>query len=153
VFAVTAGANATGECPPYAEMLRMAAQAGALTVLDAAQAVSHAVPVLAQLDCDFMAFSGHKMYGPMGTGVLAGRAALNRLHPLRLGGDMVEWVKYDSAGYAELPARLEGGTPNVGAPWAWPPRRASSTRWGAPPSTPVHGLRAQAVAAWRPSTA
>jgi cysteine desulfurase/selenocysteine lyase len=155
VFAVTAGANATGERPPYAEMLRMAAQAGALTVLDAAQAVSHAVPVLAQLDCDFMAFSGHKMYGPMGTGVLAGRrAALNRLHPLRLGGDMVEWVKYDSAGYAELPARLEGGTPNVGGAVGLAAAARFIDQVGrAAIDAHVHGLRAQAVAAWRPSTA
>ncbi|MBS0302602.1 MAG: aminotransferase class V-fold PLP-dependent enzyme, partial [Proteobacteria bacterium] len=115
VFAVTAGANATGERPAYEEMLALASAAGALTVLDAAQAASHAVPDLSRLACDFMAFSGHKMYGPMGTGVLAGRrAALERLHPLRLGGDMVEWVKYDSAAWAALPARLEGGTPNVG---------------------------------------
>jgi cysteine desulfurase/selenocysteine lyase len=148
VFAVTAGANATGERPPYAEMLRMAAQAGALTVLDAAQAVSHAVPVLAQLDCDFMAFSGHKMYGPMGTGVLAGRrAALNRLHPLRLGGDMVEWVKYDSAGYAELPARLEGGTPNVGGAVGLAAAARFIDQVGrAAIDAHVHGLRAQAVA-------
>ena len=86
VFALTACANATGECPPYAALLALAAEAGALTVLDAAQAVSHAVPDLSVLACDYMAFSGHKMYGPMGIGVLAGRrAALERLVPLRLG--------------------------------------------------------------------
>jgi len=114
VLALTAGANATGERPPYEALLALAARAGALTVLDAAQAVGHAMPSLATLDCDFMAFSGHKMYGPMGTGALVGRrAALERLAPLRLGGDMVEWVSYDSAGFAGLPARLEGGTPNV----------------------------------------
>ena len=148
VFAVTAGANATGERPPYEEMLRLAAQAGALTVLDAAQAVSHAVPELAQLDCDFMAFSGHKMYGPMGTGVLAGRrAALERLHPLRLGGDMVEWVKYDSAGYAELPARLEGGTPNVGGAVGLAAAAQFIDQVGrAAIDAHVHALRAQAVA-------
>jgi cysteine desulfurase/selenocysteine lyase len=61
-----------------------------------------------------MAFSGHKMYGPMGTGALAGRrSALEQLVPLRLGGDMVEWVTETDATFAELPARLEGGTPNV----------------------------------------
>ena len=114
VFALTACANATGECPPYAALLALAAEAGALTVLDAAQAVSHAVPDLSVLACDYMAFSGHKMYGPMGIGVLAGRrAALERLVPLRLGGDMVEWVSYTDAAYAGLPSRLEGGTPNV----------------------------------------
>lgn len=114
VFALTACANATGERPPYEELLALAAQAGALTVLDAAQAVAHEVPVLSQLACDFMAFSGHKMYGPMGTGALAGRReALERLAPQRLGGDMVEWVTEQEASYAPLPQRLEGGTPNV----------------------------------------
>lgn len=114
VFAVTACANATGERPPFEEMLALAAEAGALTVLDAAQAVSHEVPAIDALACDFMAFSGHKMYGPMGTGVLVGRrAALERLVPLRFGGDMVQWVTQTGASFAELPARLEGGTPNV----------------------------------------
>ncbi|GAB3778312.1 aminotransferase class V-fold PLP-dependent enzyme [Ramlibacter monticola] len=114
VFAVTACANATGERPPYEALLALAEEAGALTVLDAAQAMAHEVPALAHLACDFMAFSGHKMYGPMGIGVLAGRrTALERLAPLRLGGDMVESVTETQASFAELPARLEGGTPNV----------------------------------------
>jgi len=114
VLAITAGANATGERPPYEQMLALARAAGALTVLDAAQAVGHDMLPLTALDCDFMAFSGHKMYGPMGTGALVGkREALQLLYPLRLGGDMVDWVSYEAAGYAQLPARLEGGTPNV----------------------------------------
>jgi cysteine desulfurase / selenocysteine lyase len=114
VFAVTACANATGERPPYEALLALAAEAGALTVLDAAQVAAHAVPDLSALACDFMAFSGHKMHGPMGIGALVGRrAALERLVPLRLGGDMVEWVTATDAGWAALPARLEGGTPNV----------------------------------------
>lgn len=114
VFGVTACANATGERPPYEELLALAAEAGALTVLDAAQVVGHEVPMLSGLACDFMAFSGHKMYGPMGIGVLAGRrSALERLVPLRFGGDMVEWVDEAGATFAPLPARLEGGTPNV----------------------------------------
>ena len=114
VFAVTACANATGERPPYEAMLALAAEAGALTVLDAAQAVAHSVPDLSALACDFLAFSGHKMYGPMGSGVLVGRrAALERLEPLRYGGDMVAWVSATEASFAELPAGLEGGTPNV----------------------------------------
>jgi cysteine desulfurase/selenocysteine lyase len=114
VFAVTACANATGERPPYEELLALAAEAGALTVLDAAQAAAHEMPRLQALACDFMAFSGHKMYGPMGIGALAGRRkSLDRLTPLRLGGDMVTWVTEQEATFAELPARLEGGTPNV----------------------------------------
>ncbi len=114
VFALTACANATGHRPPYEALLALATQAGVLTVLDAAQAAAHAMPAVAALACDFMAFSGHKMHGPMGTGVLAGRrAALERLAPLRLGGDMVESVRWDETRFAPLPMRLEGGTPNV----------------------------------------
>ena len=114
VLALTACANATGERPPYEALFQLAADAGALTVLDAAQAVAHGVPDLSALACDFIAFSGHKMYGPMGSGVLVGRrAALERLEPLRYGGDMVAWVSSTEASFAELPARLEGGTPNV----------------------------------------
>lgn len=114
VLALTASANATGERPPFEALLALASSAGALTVLDAAQAGAHAMPALADIACDFLAFSGHKMHGPMGIGVLAGRrSALERLQPLRLGGDMVAQVRWDSADYAELPARLEGGTPNV----------------------------------------
>lgn len=115
VLALTACANATGERPPYELLLALAAEAGALTVLDAAQAAGHAVLELSTLACDYMAFSGHKMYGPMGIGALVGRrAALECLLPLRLGGDMVEWVSYTDAAFAALPSRLEGGTPNVG---------------------------------------
>lgn len=148
VLALTAGANATGERPPYEEMLAMARAAGALTVLDAAQAVGHAMPGLAQLECDFMAFSGHKMYGPMGTGALAGRrAALELLHPLRLGGDMVEWVSYESAGWAALPARLEGGTPNVAGAVGLAAAAQFITDVGRGAiDRHLHALRAQAVA-------
>lgn len=114
VFAVTACSNATGERPPYEALLATARAAGALTVLDAAQAVGHEVPDLSTLACDFVAFSGHKMYGPMGTGALVGRRdALERLVPLRFGGDMVSWVSEMDATFDALPARLEGGTPNV----------------------------------------
>ncbi len=148
VFAITACANATGERPPYEALLAMAHGAGALTVLDAAQAVGHAVPALSRLECDFMAFSGHKMYGPMGTGALVGRrAALERLYPLRLGGDMVEWVSFDDAGYAGLPARLEGGTPNVGgAVGLAAAARFIEQQGRAAIDAHVHQLRAHALA-------
>lgn len=147
VLALTAGANATGERPPYEALLALAARAGALTVLDAAQAVGHAMPGIATLDCDFMAFSGHKMYGPMGTGALVGRrAALERLAPLRLGGDMVEWVSHDSAGFAGLPARLEGGTPNVAGAVGLAAAAAFIERTGrAAIDAHVHALRAHAA--------
>ncbi len=114
VFAITACANATGERPPFEAMLSMAKAAGAYTVLDMAQVAGHNLPDLNAIEADFAVFSGHKMYGPMGTGALVGkRPALERLYPLRLGGDMVDSVSYEGAVYAQLPARLEGGTPNV----------------------------------------
>ena len=114
VFALTAGANASGERPPYEALLALAHAAGAITVLDAAQAVGHSALHMDSLACDFMAFSAHKMYGPMGMGALVGRrTALQRLTPLRFGGDMVQSVSYQGAVFAELPARLEGGTPHV----------------------------------------
>ena len=114
VFALTAGANASGERPPFEALLALAHAAGAITVLDAAQAVAHSALHMDTLACDFMAFSAHKMYGPMGMGALVGRrTALERLTPLRFGGDMVQSVSYQGAVFAELPARLEGGTPHV----------------------------------------
>jgi cysteine desulfurase/selenocysteine lyase len=114
VFAITAGANASGERPPFEALLAQAQAAGAITVLDAAQAVAHCALNLETLACDYMAFSAHKMYGPMGMGALVGkRTALERLVPLRFGGDMVQSVSYQDAVFADLPARLEGGTPNV----------------------------------------
>ncbi|MCZ2088984.1 MAG: aminotransferase class V-fold PLP-dependent enzyme, partial [Burkholderiales bacterium] len=148
VLAITASANATGERPPYEAMVAMARQAGALTVLDAAQGVGHGMPALSALACDFMAFSGHKMYGPMGIGVLAGRRdALERLHPLRLGGDMVEDVSYERAIYAALPARLEGGTPNVAGAVGLAAAATFIDRIGrAAIDGHLHALRAQAVA-------
>ncbi|MFO1264785.1 MAG: SufS family cysteine desulfurase [Rhodoferax sp.] len=147
VLALTASANATGERPPYEDLLRLAAQAGALTVLDAAQAATHAMPTLTNIDCDFLAFSGHKMHGPMGIGVLVGRRnALERLFPLRLGGDMVTQVRWDSADYAELPARLEGGTPNVSGAVGLAGAVRFIDRVGRDAiATHVHALRAQAV--------
>ena len=148
VLALTACANATGERPPFEAMLTLARQAGALTVLDAAQAVAHDLPPLSALDCDFLAFSGHKMYGPMGTGVLAGRRdALHKLYPLRLGGDMVQDVSCERALYADLPARLEGGTPNVsGAVGLAAAAQFISQIGRARIDAHIHALRAQAVA-------
>jgi cysteine desulfurase/selenocysteine lyase len=114
LFSVTACANATGYCPPFREMLRLARDAGAMTVVDAAQAVGHGSVNVDNWGCDFIAFSAHKMYGPMGMGGLVGRRALlERLSPLRFGGDMVDWVTFEDAAFTDLPARLEGGTPNV----------------------------------------
>ena len=148
VFALTACANATGYRPPYETMLRMAAEAGALTVLDGAQAVSHETIDLPALECDFLAFSSHKMYGPMGIGGLAGRlSALERLSPLRLGGDMVDWVNLEDAGFAPLPSRLEGGTQNVGGAVGMAEAARFIDRIGRPRiDAEVRRLRARATA-------
>ena len=114
VFAITACANATGYVPPFKDMARLAADAGAMTVVDAAQAVGHGTVDVTDWGCDFVAWSAHKMYGPMGMGGLVGRRELlDRLSPFRFGGDMVDWVRFDDAAFNDLPARLEGGTPNV----------------------------------------
>lgn len=147
VFAVTACANATGERPPVAELLALARQAGALTVLDAAQVAAHAVPDVSALPCDFLAFSGHKMYGPMGIGALVGtRDALELLAPLRFGGDMVDWVSFTDATFAELPARLEAGTPNVGGAIGMAAAATFIDAVGRPAiDQHLHALRSQAV--------
>jgi cysteine desulfurase/selenocysteine lyase len=122
-------------------------QAGALTVLDAAQSVGHAVPALSALDCDFMAFSGHKMYGPMGIGALVGRrSALERLEPLRLRrrhGGLGQLPP--RASFAELPMRLEGGTPNVAGAVGLAAAAGSSTAQGAR----IDAARARAARACR----
>lgn len=148
VFALTACANATGARPPFEALMEIASRAGALTVLDAAQGMSHDVPGLSALACDFMAFSGHKMYGPMGMGALVGRrASLERLVPLRLGGDMVRRVTYEDAEFATLPARLEGGTPNVAGAVGMAAAAAFIESVGRPAiDAHVNALRAQAVA-------
>jgi cysteine desulfurase/selenocysteine lyase len=115
VFAVTACANATGERPPYEALLALAAGAGALTVLDAAQVVAHAVPDLSALACDFMAFSGHKMYWDRWAPVRSSAGARRWSGWCRCAGRRHgrAWVSATEAGFAALPARLEGGTPNV----------------------------------------
>jgi cysteine desulfurase/selenocysteine lyase len=106
------------------------------------------VPALAALACDFMAFSGHKMYGPMGIGALVGRRdALERLVPLRLGGDMVAWVSATDAGYAALPARWKAARPTWPARSAWRRRRLHRPQVGrARHRRARHALRAQAAA-------
>ncbi|HAL92248.1 MAG TPA: cysteine desulfurase [Verrucomicrobia bacterium] len=88
--------------------------AGAQVLVDGAQGVAHLPVDVAAMDCDFFAFSGHKMYGPMGIGALWGRSGLlGQMDPLMLGGEMIARVDERSATWAEVPYRFEGGTPNV----------------------------------------
>lgn len=114
VFAFTHISNTLGTITPAAELCRRAKAVGAITVIDAAQSIGHVPLDVRQLDCDFLAFSGHKMCGPTGIGVLYGRRALlDKLAPDETGGGMVVTVNYEGATWKPAPERFEAGTPNV----------------------------------------
>jgi cysteine desulfurase/selenocysteine lyase len=92
----------------------MAHRHGAPVFIDGAQAVAHMKVDVQQLDCDFYALSGHKMFGPTGIGVLYGKAALlNKMPPYQGGGDMISSVTFAKTTYNELPYKFEAGTPNI----------------------------------------
>ncbi|WP_032092812.1 cysteine desulfurase [Necropsobacter rosorum] len=109
--------NVTGSEQPVAQLIRLIRRhSEALVLLDAAQAISHRAIDLQALDADFIAFSAHKLYGPTGLGVLSGKlSSLNRLQPLIFGGKMVDRVSESAISFADLPYRLEAGTPNIAA--------------------------------------
>jgi cysteine desulfurase/selenocysteine lyase len=114
VFAFTHISNTLGTINPAAELCRRARAVGAVTVIDAAQSVGHGPLDVQSLGCDFLAFSGHKMCGPTGIGVLYGRRALlDKLAPDETGGGMVVSVTYEAATWKPAPERFEAGTPNV----------------------------------------
>ena len=106
--------NALGTIHPAAEIVRLAHARGIPVLLDGAQAVPHMPVDVTALDCDFYAFSGHKVYGPTGIGVLYGKAArLEAMPPWQGGGDMISSVTLDDVSYAPLPAKFEAGTPHI----------------------------------------
>lgn len=114
IVAVSMMSNVTGEMPNIDLLTNLAHNQNAIVVLDAAQAIQHINISVKNLDCDFLVFSGHKLYAPMGVGVLYGKQSLlNTLTPCRVGGDMVEQVTSNSEIYRDLPIRLEAGTPNL----------------------------------------
>ncbi len=114
VLSLTQVSNALGTAVPVRDFVAKARKAGLITVVDGAQAVAHGPVDVRALGCDFYAFSGHKMYGPTGIGVLYGRFdALDALPPWLGGGDMIETVTLQASTYAGLPSRLEAGTPNI----------------------------------------
>jgi cysteine desulfurase/selenocysteine lyase len=116
VVALTHVSNVLGTINPVAEIADAAHRHGAVVVVDAAQSVGHLPVSLDDLGADLLAFSAHKTYGPMGLGFLAGKPEiLEDLDPLESGGEMIETVTMDDATWAEVPHRLEAGTPNVGA--------------------------------------
>ncbi len=116
LVAVTVVSNVLGCRNPVEKLIQKAHQVGALVVLDAAQSIPHLPLDVQALGADFAAFSGHKLLGPMGIGVLYGKKALlQNLPPFLQGGEMIEWVSRDSCAYAPLPHRFEAGTVNAAA--------------------------------------
>lgn len=117
MVATTHVSNVTGTVTPINDIVRLAHQHNALVLVDAAQSIRHEEIDVSGMDCDFLCFSGHKMLGPTGIGVLYGRySALRMLDPVRYGGEMVDKVGVRETTFADLPLRFEAGTPNyVGA--------------------------------------
>ena len=114
VLAFTHVSNVLGIVNPVAELVALAKEVGALTVLDACQSAPHLALNLADLDVDFAVFSGHKMLGPTGIGVLYGRARLlNALPPFLTGGSMITTVTMERAEYLPAPMRFEAGTQRI----------------------------------------
>jgi cysteine desulfurase/selenocysteine lyase len=106
--------NALGTVLPAKQIIALAHAVGAVTVVDGAQAVPHLAVDVKDLASDFYVFSGHKLYGPDGTGVLYGRRELlEQMPPYQTGGDMILNVSFEETTYNELPARFEAGTPNI----------------------------------------
>ncbi|HQF56389.1 MAG TPA: SufS family cysteine desulfurase [Fibrobacteria bacterium] len=113
LLAVQHVSNALGTIHPVKEMVAAARSRGIATLVDGAQSVPHMPVDVQDLDCDFLAFSGHKMHGPTGTGVLYGRyEVLERLPPWMGGGDMIDKVSFSGTTFHEVPWRFEAGTPN-----------------------------------------
>ncbi|WP_404423887.1 aminotransferase class V-fold PLP-dependent enzyme [Nibricoccus sp. IMCC34717] len=114
LFAFTHVSNTLGVINPVAELCRRARAVGAVTVIDAAQSVGHEPLDVQALGCDFLAFSGHKMAGPTGIGVLYGRRALlDAMPPWQGGGGMISVVEFSGSKWKPAPERFEAGTPNV----------------------------------------
>lgn len=114
VVSLTQVSNALGHILPLQQMLSAAKAAGAITIVDGAQGIAWQVPDLQHYPADFYCFSGHKLYGPTGIGVLYGKKALlEQLKPLLGGGEMISEVSFQQSSFAALPARLEAGTPNI----------------------------------------
>jgi cysteine desulfurase/selenocysteine lyase len=115
IAAVTHVSNALGTVNPAREIVRMAHERGIPVLLDGAQAVPHLGVDVQDLDCDFYAFSSHKLFGPSGVGVLYGKAEhLEAMPPYQSGGEMILSVEFDKTLYKEIPHKFEAGTPDIG---------------------------------------
>lgn len=114
LVAMTYISNALGTINPIEQIIALSHQNGSHILVDAAQAIHHLSIDVQQLDCDFLVFSGHKMYGPTGTGILFGKASLlEQLPPFEGGGDMIKNVSFEKTTFNDLPFKFEAGTPNI----------------------------------------
>jgi cysteine desulfurase / selenocysteine lyase len=114
IVAVVHVSNALGTVNPIADIVRIAHSRGVPVIVDGAQAVAHMRVDVQKLDCDFYTFSGHKVFGPTGIGVLYGKAALlDAMPPYQGGGDMISSVSFERTLYNVLPYKFEAGTPNI----------------------------------------
>ncbi len=115
IVAVTHVSNVLGTVNPVRELIAMAHSRGVPVLLDGAQAAPHLSVDVQHLDCDFYVFSGHKVYGPTGIGVLYGKAALlDAMPPYQGGGDMIASVTFEKTTYKKSPSKFEAGTPDIG---------------------------------------
>lgn len=110
----TALSHSLGTHTPVTKIIELAKKYNTTTIVDAAQLVAHEPIDVKKLDCDFLVFSGHKMYGPTGIGILYGKKEkLQNLEPFIFGGGMIKEVNYETSSWAEVPNKFEGGTPNI----------------------------------------
>ncbi len=115
IVSFSGASNVLSAVPNAEKLIRAAHEKGAIAILDGAQLVPHEKVDVNKLDCDFLAFSGHKMLAPFGIGILYGKKSLlNEMNPFLLGGEMIEYVNDFDSTFAELPYKFEAGTQNVG---------------------------------------
>jgi cysteine desulfurase / selenocysteine lyase len=114
IVAVNHASNSLGTINPVKEIIKLAHAAGAVVLIDGAQAGAHLPIDVQDLDCDFYCLSSHKMFGPTGTGILYGkRALLEKMPPYQGGGEMIKDVTFEKTTYNDLPYKFEAGTPNI----------------------------------------
>lgn len=115
MVAVNHASNSLGTINPIKEIIKLAHEAGAVVLIDGAQAGAHIHIDVQELDCDFYCLSSHKMFGPTGTGILYGKKELlEKMPPYQGGGEMIKDVTFEKTTYNDLPYKFEAGTPNIG---------------------------------------